>query len=80
VTLPDQFCRAFEDVAKEAIVWLLYAEGERTLNISVTATLLHSGLVNVLLRDLSLLKFLAPFSKGSDLQPAAQDRYFSCPP
>lgn len=28
VALLDQLCRSFEDVAKEAITWLLYAEDE----------------------------------------------------
>lgn len=28
VTLLDQLCQAFEDVGKEAITWLLYAEDE----------------------------------------------------
>lgn len=28
VALLDQLCRTFEDVAKEAITWLLYAEDE----------------------------------------------------
>ena len=58
VTLLDQLCRAFEDVAKEAITWLLYAEDERKLNIPVTVTLLRSGLVNVSLQDQQLAKSL----------------------
>jgi CCR4-NOT transcription complex subunit 1 len=28
VALLDQLCRSFDDVAKEAITWLLYAEDE----------------------------------------------------
>ena len=28
VTLLDQLCHSFEDVAKEAITWLIYAEDE----------------------------------------------------
>ncbi|KAI6129122.1 Not1-domain-containing protein [Pisolithus croceorrhizus] len=58
VTLLDQLCHAFEDVAKEAITWLLYAEDERKLNIPVTVTLLRSGLVNVSLQDQQLAKSL----------------------
>ena len=35
VALLDQLCRSFEDVAKEAITWLLYAEDE----VRVSSTL-----------------------------------------
>ncbi|KAI9509952.1 Not1-domain-containing protein [Russula earlei] len=33
VVLLDQLCRTFEDVAKEAITWLIYADDERKLNV-----------------------------------------------
>jgi len=49
VALLDQLCHSFEDVAKEAITWLLYAEDERKFNVPVTVTLLRSGLVNTTL-------------------------------
>ncbi|KAI6043010.1 Not1-domain-containing protein [Pisolithus marmoratus] len=65
VTLLDQLCHAFEDVAKEAITWLLYAEDERKLNIPVTVTLLRSGLVNVSLQDQQLAKSLFQDSRPS---------------
>jgi len=58
VALLDQLCRNFEDVAKEAITWLLYAEDERKFNVPVTVTLLRSGLVNVTLQDQQLAKLL----------------------
>lgn len=58
VTLLDQLCHTFEEVAKEAITWLLYAEDERKLNIPVTVTLLRSGLVNISLQDQQLAKNL----------------------
>ncbi|KIJ69669.1 hypothetical protein HYDPIDRAFT_80338 [Hydnomerulius pinastri MD-312] len=58
VALLDQLCHSFEDVAKEAITWLLYAEDERKLNIPVTVTLLRSGLVNTSLQDQQLAKNL----------------------
>ncbi|KAG1789689.1 uncharacterized protein HD556DRAFT_1492343 [Suillus plorans] len=48
----------FEDVAKGAISWLLYAEDERKLNIPVTVTLLCSGLVSTSLQDQQLAKNL----------------------
>ena len=48
-TLLDQLCRAFEDVVKEAIPWLLHTKDE--LNIPVTVMLLRSGLVNVSLQE-----------------------------
>jgi CCR4-NOT transcription complex subunit 1 len=34
VALLDQLCRSFEDVAKEAITWLLYAEDEVSNSLS----------------------------------------------
>ncbi|KAN0075454.1 Not1 domain containing protein [Tylopilus felleus] len=58
VALLDQLCHSFEEVAKEAITWLLYAEDERKLNIPVTVTLLRSGLVNISLQDQQLAKSL----------------------
>lgn len=58
VALLDQLCHSFEEVAKEAITWLLYAEDERKLNIPVTVTLLRSGLVNTSLQDQQLAKNL----------------------
>ncbi|KIM50850.1 hypothetical protein SCLCIDRAFT_33938 [Scleroderma citrinum Foug A] len=48
-TLLNQLCRAFEDVVKEAIPWLLHTKDE--LNIPVTVMLLRSGLVNVSLQE-----------------------------
>ncbi|KAJ3762971.1 Not1-domain-containing protein [Lentinula raphanica] len=56
VALLQQLCNAFEDVAKEAITWLLYAEDERKFNISVTVTLLRSSLLNVGMLDQALAK------------------------
>lgn len=38
VALLDQLCRSFQDVAKEAITWLLYAEDEVCQNFKATAT------------------------------------------
>ncbi|KAJ7871497.1 Not1-domain-containing protein [Mycena olivaceomarginata] len=58
VALLEQLCQAFDDVAKEAITWLLYAEDERKFNVPVTVTLLRSGLVNVSLQDQQLAKVL----------------------
>ncbi|KAF9475663.1 Not1-domain-containing protein [Pholiota conissans] len=58
VALLDQLCRTFEDVAKEAITWLLYAEDERKFNVPVTVTLLRSGLINVTSQDQQLAKLL----------------------
>jgi CCR4-NOT transcription complex subunit 1 len=58
VALLEQLCQAFEDVAKEAITWLLYAEDERKFNVPVTVTLLRSNLVNTSLQDQQLAKVL----------------------
>ncbi|KAH9951492.1 Not1-domain-containing protein [Amylocystis lapponica] len=58
VALLDQLCHSFEDVAKEAITWLIYAEDERKFNVPVTVTLLRGGLVNVVQQDQQLAKFL----------------------
>ncbi|KAF9070373.1 Not1-domain-containing protein [Rhodocollybia butyracea] len=62
VALLQQLCAAFEDVAKEAITWLLYAEDERKFNVPVTVTLLRSSLLNVVHLDQALAKTL--FSMG----------------
>lgn len=43
VGILDQFCRAFEDVAKEAISWLIYANDE------VCGFCFHNSLFNCLL-------------------------------
>ncbi|KAF8644127.1 hypothetical protein AX16_008656 [Volvariella volvacea WC 439] len=56
--LLDQLCQTFEDVAKEAITWLLYAEDERKYNIPVTVTLLRGGILNPTLHDQQLAKVL----------------------
>ncbi|KAJ3553574.1 hypothetical protein NM688_g3537 [Phlebia brevispora] len=58
VALLEQLCHSFEDVAKEAITWLIYAEDERKFNIPVTVTLLRSGLVNIIQEDQQIAKFL----------------------
>ncbi|OSD02780.1 Not1-domain-containing protein [Trametes coccinea BRFM310] len=56
VALLDQLCHSFEDVAKEAITWLVYAEDERKFNVPVTVTLLRSGLVTIAQEDQQLAK------------------------
>lgn len=74
VALLARLCRQFEDVEREALTWLLYAEDEvgqfnpffvpsnvvfqRKYNVDVTVTLLRSGLVNVTLQDQQLAKTL----------------------
>ncbi|TDL27216.1 Not1-domain-containing protein [Rickenella mellea] len=58
VALLEQLCQSFEDVAKEAITWLIYAEDERKFNIQVTVTLLRSRLISVAQQDQQLAKFL----------------------
>ncbi|KAL1947536.1 hypothetical protein VTO73DRAFT_13260 [Trametes versicolor] len=58
VALLDQLCHSFEDVAKEAITWLVYAEDERKFNVPVTVTLLRSGLVTIIQEDQQLAKQL----------------------
>ncbi|KAF9001961.1 Not1-domain-containing protein [Cyathus striatus] len=71
VGLLEQLCQSFEDVAKEAITWLLYAEDERKLNVAVTITLLRSGLVNATLQDQQLAKALFNDPRPSLLNFAA---------
>jgi CCR4-NOT transcription complex subunit 1 len=68
VVLLDQLCRTFEDVAKEAITWLIYADDERKLNVPVTATLLRSGLISITQQDQQLAKFLF-----ADAKPTLQN-------
>ncbi|KAJ8454554.1 hypothetical protein ONZ51_g12961 [Trametes cubensis] len=58
VALLDQLCHSFEDVAKEAITWLVYAEDERKLNVPVTVTLLKSSLISITQEDQQLAKQL----------------------
>jgi CCR4-NOT transcription complex subunit 1 len=71
VALLDQLCHAFEEVAKEAITWLLYAEDDRKFNIPVTVTLLKSGLVNSALHDQQLAKIIYTDPRPSLLNYAA---------
>ncbi|KAJ2931428.1 hypothetical protein H1R20_g5724, partial [Candolleomyces eurysporus] len=56
VAILDQLCHAFDEVAKEAITWLLYAEDERKYNVPVTITLLRCGLLNFEAHDQLLSK------------------------
>ncbi|KAI0698481.1 Not1-domain-containing protein [Cytidiella melzeri] len=58
VALLDQLCHSFENVAKEAINWLIYAEDERKLNVPATVALLRSGLISIVQEDQQLAKFL----------------------
>ncbi|KAF8078158.1 Not1-domain-containing protein [Lyophyllum atratum] len=58
VALLGRLCRQFEDVEREAITWLLYAEDERKYNVDVTVTLLRSGLINIAPQDQQLAKTL----------------------
>ncbi|KAK0228205.1 Not1-domain-containing protein [Armillaria fumosa] len=83
VTLLDQLCRTYEDVGKEAINWLLYAEDERKFNVPVTVTLLGSGLVPITLQDQQLAKSLFSDPRPSLLLFAAsliRQCLFSDPP
>ncbi|RDX42663.1 Not1-domain-containing protein [Lentinus brumalis] len=67
VALLDQLCHSFEEVAREAITWLIYAEDERKFNVPVTVTLLRSGLVTISQEDQQLAKLLY-----SDPRPSLQ--------
>ncbi|KAG7086666.1 hypothetical protein E1B28_002606 [Marasmius oreades] len=58
VALLESLCRSFDEVAKEAITWLLYAEDERKWNTPVTYTLLRSQLISVSPLDQQLAKML----------------------
>ncbi|KAH9946365.1 Not1-domain-containing protein [Epithele typhae] len=65
VALLDQLCRSFEEVAREAITWLIYAEDERKFNVPVTTTLLRSSLITVSQIDQQLAKTLYTDPKQS---------------
>ncbi|KXN90499.1 General negative regulator of transcription subunit 1 [Leucoagaricus sp. SymC.cos] len=65
VALLDQLCHSFEDVAKEAIEWLLYANDERKFNIPVTVTLLRSGLISLSVTDQQLAKSISTDSRAN---------------
>ncbi|KAJ8507174.1 hypothetical protein ONZ45_g10423 [Pleurotus djamor] len=71
VVLLEQLCKTFEDVSKEALTWLVYAEDERKFDIPVTVTLLRSGLVDITLQDQQLAKFLYTDPRPSLLTFAA---------
>ncbi|KAL6309158.1 Not1-domain-containing protein [Sparassis latifolia] len=71
VALLHQLCHSFEDVAKEAVTWLIYAEDERKFNVPVTVTLLKSGLINLPQEDQQLAKFLYTDPRPSLLTFAA---------
>ncbi|KAL0577902.1 CCR4-NOT core subunit cdc39 [Marasmius crinis-equi] len=58
VALLENLCQSFDEVAKEAITWLLYAEDERKWNIPVTFTLLRAQLITVSPLDQQLAKML----------------------
>ncbi|KAF5324741.1 hypothetical protein D9611_004517 [Ephemerocybe angulata] len=58
VAILDSLCQAFEEVAKEAITWLQYAEDERKYNIPVTITLIQCGLLDWTINDQQLAKSL----------------------
>ncbi|KAG6854973.1 hypothetical protein C0991_009796 [Blastosporella zonata] len=58
VALLARLCSQFEDVEREALTWLLYAEDERKYNVDVTVTLLRSGLIDVSPQDQQLAKTL----------------------
>ena len=58
VTLLEQLCQTYDEVAREAINWLISAEDERKFNVPVTLTLLRSGLITVTDEDLQLAKWL----------------------
>ncbi len=47
VTLLDQLCRTYEDVGKEAINWLLYAEDEVCLPICFLFPEIHSSAAQI---------------------------------
>ncbi|KAI0085426.1 Not1-domain-containing protein [Irpex rosettiformis] len=65
VALLDQLCHTFENVAKEAINWLIYAEDERKYNVPATVALLRSGLISIAQEDQQLAKFLYTDSKAT---------------
>ncbi|KZT20259.1 Not1-domain-containing protein [Neolentinus lepideus HHB14362 ss-1] len=71
VALLDQLCRSFEDVAREAITWLIYAKDDRKLDVPVTVALLRSGLVSVASQDEQLAKSLHNDARPALLEFAA---------
>ena len=64
-------CHAFEEVAREAITQLIYAEDEQKYNVPVTVTLLRSGLVTISQEDQQLAKLLYSDPRPSLLNFAA---------
>ncbi|KAH9911414.1 Not1-domain-containing protein [Fomitopsis serialis] len=72
VTLLEQLCNSFEEVAKEAITWLIYADDERKYNVPVMTTLLRSGLVPIVQQDQQLAKTVYTDPRPSLLDFAAE--------
>ncbi|EKM82840.1 hypothetical protein AGABI1DRAFT_97790 [Agaricus bisporus var. burnettii JB137-S8] len=71
VALLEQLCHSFEEVAKEAIEWLLYANDERKYIAPVTIALLKSQLINIGVTDQQLAKSLSSDPRPSLLTYAA---------
>lgn len=70
--LLENLCTSFEEVAKEAITWLIYADDERKYNVPVMATLLRTGLVPILQQDQQLAKTLYTDPRPNLLNFAAE--------
>ncbi|EJD02104.1 Not1-domain-containing protein [Fomitiporia mediterranea MF3/22] len=70
VALLDQLCQSFEEVAKEAINWLICAEDERKFNIPATVTLLRSHLITPTDEDMQLAKWIYA---SANSRPSLQD-------
>lgn len=58
VVILGRLCEQSTKVAKEATDWLLYAEDDRKLNVSVTTTLLQSHLIGLREQDQQLAKLI----------------------
>ncbi|KZT74256.1 Not1-domain-containing protein [Daedalea quercina L-15889] len=72
VALLNELCNSFEEVAKEAITWLIYADDERKYNVPVMVALLRSGLVPIVQQDQQLAKTLCADPRPNLLNFAAE--------
>ncbi|PWN39305.1 Not1-domain-containing protein [Ceraceosorus guamensis] len=65
VLLLERLCELSARVAKEVTQWIIYAEDERKFNVPVAATLIRTGIVNIVEHDQQLAKLILRDFKSS---------------
>ena len=72
VILLHRLCNLEQEVSREVIDWILFADDERKLNVPVTLAMIIHGLINVVIFDAELAKFVSRDFKSSIVDFAAQ--------